>query len=123
MDEEEHLEKINLATELVSNGLMSFDEIYSFSNIEDRDLFDGIVNETMFNKLFENRIETVQELIDALNKVQNKQAPIRAFFDPKDYQLSEQAEISMISIIDDSFDGDRVDINLFQFPKNIKKNL
>lgn len=69
----------------------------------------------LFNKLFENKIETVQDLINELEKVQNKNAPVRAYFDPDEYLESEQAEISMISCIDDSFDGDRVDINLFQF--------
>lgn len=69
----------------------------------------------LFKELYENKIETVQNLIDALEKVQNKNAPVRAFFDPDEYLESEQAEISMIASIDDSFDGGRVDINLFQF--------
>jgi hypothetical protein len=71
----------------------------------------------LFVKLYTNKIETVQDLIDALEQVQNKQAPIRAYFDPTEYEESEQAEISMISFVDDNFDGDRVDINLFQYPK------
>ena len=62
------------------------------------------------------KIETVQDLINELEKVQNKNAPIRAYFDPESYKESEQAEISMIESVDDTFDGDRVDINLFQYP-------
>lgn len=71
----------------------------------------------LFVKLYTNKIETVQDLIDRLEQVQNKQAPIRAYFDPLEYEESEKAEISMISFVDDNFDGSRVDINLFQYPK------
>ena len=74
------------------------------------------MDEELFNQIYENKIETVQDLIDALEKVQNKQAPVRAYFDPEEYEECEQAEISMIASVDDSFSGDRVDINLFQFP-------
>ncbi len=73
------------------------------------------MDKELFEELQENMIHTVQDLIDALDKVQNKNAPVRAFFDPDEYEECEKAEISMISCIDDSFDGDRVDLNLFQF--------
>ena len=75
------------------------------------------MTEELFNELDSKKIKTVQELIDALELVQNKNAKIRAFFDPEEYEQSEQAEISMIASVDDSFGGDRVDLNLFQFPK------
>ena len=73
------------------------------------------MDKKLFEELQENMIHTVQDLIDALEKVQNKNAPVRAFFDPYEYEECEKAEISMISCIDDSFDGSRVDLNLFQF--------
>ncbi len=71
----------------------------------------------LFDELFAKKINTVQELIDQLEKVQNKNAPIRAFFDVDEFEQSEKAEISMISMVDDTFGGSRVDINLFQYPK------
>lgn len=62
-------------------------------------------------------IHTVQDLIDALEQVKDKSASVRAYFDPEEYQDSEQAEISMISFVDDSMEElKRVDINLFQYP-------
>jgi hypothetical protein len=73
------------------------------------------MDKKLFEELQENMIHTVQDLIDALEKVQNKNAPVRAFFDPDEYEECEKAEISMISCIDDSLDGSRVDLNLFQF--------
>lgn len=71
----------------------------------------------LFKTLYANKIETVQDLIDELEKVQNKNALVRAYFDVEEFEESEQAEISMIASVDDSFGGDRVDINLFQFLK------
>lgn len=73
------------------------------------------MDKKLFEELQENMIHTVQDLIDALEKVQNKNAPVRAFFDPDEYEECEKAEISMIAAVDDSFDGSRVDLNLFQF--------
>lgn len=78
------------------------------------------MDKELIEKLKENMIHTVQDLIDALEKVKNKNAPIRAHFDPEEYEESEKAEISMISCVDDSFDGSRVDINLFQFSAHDK---
>lgn len=75
------------------------------------------MGDKLFEELFAKKINTVQELIDQLEKVQNKNAPIRAFFDVGEFEKTEKAEISMISMVDDSFGGSRVDINLFQYPK------
>lgn len=75
------------------------------------------MDKKLFENLKENMIHTVQDLIDALEMVKDKNSPVRAYFDPGEYEESEKAEISMISCIDDSMDGFRVDINLFQFQK------
>jgi hypothetical protein len=49
------------------------------------------------------KIISVQDLIDELNQVQNKDAEIRVF------SQDEPVEITMI---DDGFDGVRVDLNI-----------
>jgi hypothetical protein len=73
------------------------------------------MDKKLFEKLQENMIHTVQDLIDALEKVKDKNVPVRAYFDPGEYEQCEKCEISMISCIDDNLDGMRVDLNLFQF--------
>lgn len=76
------------------------------------------MDDNTFKQVQSTMIHTVQDLIDELMLVENKNAPIRAFFDPDEYEASEQAEISMIGSVDDSFGGSRVDLNLFQYPAN-----
>jgi hypothetical protein len=87
--------------------------------------FNRAINQLKFIRVMktQKKIETVQDLIDELEKVQNKNAPIRVYFDPDEYEKSEKAEISMIDSVDDTFDGDRVDINLYQHPKEEQEDL
>ncbi len=75
------------------------------------------MDKELFEKLQSTMICTVQDLIDELEKVKDKNVPVRAFFDPGEYEECEKAEISMISCIDDNLDGMRVDLNLFQHPR------